>query len=798
MARYLLAPITTAAAVVITFAIRPLVNPSLTPPFILAVAIAALYGGWGPGALASILSVVALATWFFPPFGSDTAADVARLLLFLTVALVTSWIAGSVIRRREEALRHSAESERLRHLAEEAAAEAEMATQQALDAGRQAEDEARKATDAALEAELAAQDAAEALVRQQEAEASLRRSEEELSDFFDTASTGLHWVDEQGTIIRVNQAELDMLGYSREECLGHPVADFHVDRPVIEEMLRRLLNGENIREHSARLRCKDGQIKHVMIDSSGYFVNGRFLHTRCFIRDVTLERQAQEAISRLAAIVTSSNDAIVGKTLDGVITSWNEAAERIFGYRRDEIVGSSIFKLIPPEHHDQEREILERLRRGEPVAFSEAERIRSDGRRIWISLSVSPVRDQTGAIIGAASIKRDVTDRKLLEERLRDTQRLQAVGQLAGGIAHEANNQMSVVLGGSHFLLRRKDLPEGARTDLEQIRRAAERTAAITQQLLAFSRRQRLQIEDVDLNAVIESIGPMLRRTLTENQRLVVELGSVGGFVRADARQLEQVLLNMTLNARDAMTKGGELTLQTGEVVLDPDGAGAGGNPRRYVRDGHDTGYRHRDGSGHTRSPLRALLHDEGGGARHRTRDVGRSRNREPARRAHPGRQHARTRHHVPAVLPRCLADETRAPGRPSSPHFATSGAVTLVVEDDPQVRGMTARALSEAGYTVLEASSGGAALDLIRAHRGRLDLVLSDIGMPGMDGYQLARHLQQERPGLPVMLMTGYGDGAQRPGTLARGIPVIHKPFSPDDLARTVGELLAGREPGV
>ncbi len=796
MARYLLAPITTAAAVVITFAIRPLVNPSLTPPFILAVAIAALYGGWGPGVLASILSVVALATWFFPPFGSDTAADLARLLLFLTVALVTSWIAGSVIRRREEALRHSAESERLRHLAEEAAAEAEMATQQALDAGRQAEDEARKATDAALEAELAAQDAAEALVRQQEAEASLRRSEEELSDFFDTASTGLHWVDEQGTIIRVNQAELDMLGYSREECLGHPVSDFHVDRPVIEDILRRLLNGENIRGHPARLRCKDGQIKHVMIDSSGYFVDGRFLHTRCFTRDVTLERQAQEAISRLAAIVTSSNDAIVGKTLDGVITSWNAAAERIFGYMRDEIVGSSIFKLIPPEHHDQEREILARLRNGELFAFSEAERIRKDGRRIWISLSVSPVRDQTGAIIGAASIKRDVTDRRLLEERLRDTQRLQAVGQLAGGIAHEANNQMSVVLGGSHFLLRRTDLPEDARTDLEQIRRAAERTAAITQQLLAFSRRQRLQIEDVDLNAVIESIGPMLRRTLTEDQRLVVELGSVGGFVRADARQLEQVLLNMTLNARDAMTKGGVLTLQTGEVVLDTDGEGREG----IVAGTYETVTIQDTGIGMDRATLDRLFEPF-----FTTKAVGRGTGLGMSV-VHgivsqlgghirvdstPGRG-TRFRLFFPVASPMRL----ERPGRPSSPHFATSGAVTLVVEDDPQVRGMTARALSEAGYTVLEASSGGAALDLIRAHRGRLDLVLSDIGMPGMDGYQLAHHLQQERPGLPVMLMTGYGDGAQRPGALASGIPVIHKPFSPDHLARAVGELLAGREP--
>ena len=190
----------------------------------------------------------------------------------------------------------------------------------------------------------------------------------------------------------------------------------------------------------------------------------------------------QEAIARLAAIVSSSSDAIIGKTLDGVVTSWNAAAERIFGYSRSEMVGQSVFKLIPEELHETERSVLARLRQGESVELSETERIRKDGKRIWISLSVSPVRDAAGMMIGAASIKRDVTESRLMRQHLHDTQRFQAVGQLAGGIAHEANNQMTVVLGASQFLLRRPDLAPSARDDVELIRRAAERTASITQQ----------------------------------------------------------------------------------------------------------------------------------------------------------------------------------------------------------------------------------------------------------------------------------------------------------------------------
>jgi PAS domain S-box-containing protein len=522
---YLLAVVATVVAIGVTWIVEPLVAPSVTPPFILAVAIAALYGGRGPGALASLLSVAALSYWFFPRFHLDTPADLARQAMFLVVATVTTWLAGTVHRQRWLAVQRAQENERLRAVAETAAVKAGEATRLAVEASHQAEEEAVKAEEAAAEAELAAQEATDALARQLEAEAALQRSEAELADFFDNAATPLHWVGPDGTIVRVNQAELDMLGYERGEYLGHHLAEFHVDRPVIDDVLARLLAGEVLHQYPARLRCKDGQIKDVLIDSSAYQADGRFVHTRCFTRDVTIERQAQEAMARFAAIVSSSSDAIIGKTLDGTITSWNTAAERIFGYSASEMIGQSVFRLIPEELYVSERDILERLRRGEVVELSDAERIRKDGERIWISLSVSPIRNESGVIIGAASIKRDITEQKRMEEHLRDTQRLRAVGQLAGGIAHEANNQMSVVLGGARFLLRRPDLTPGAREDVELIRQAAERTATITRQLLAFSRRQVLELQDVDLNRVVESIEPVLRRSLSENHQLVVRLG---------------------------------------------------------------------------------------------------------------------------------------------------------------------------------------------------------------------------------------------------------------------------------
>lgn len=249
-------------------------------------------------------------------------------------------------------------------------------------------------------------------------EETLRRNERELADFFENAAVGLHWVGPDGTILRVNRAELELLGYSREEYVGRRIAEFHVDKDVIADILRRLAEGEMLRDCEARMRCRDGSIKHVLIDSSVLWQDGKFVHTRCFTRDVTDRKRVEEVQSRLAAIVESSQDAIIGKTLDNRIHSWNAGAEQLFGYTAQEAIGQLVTRLIPPERQDEERLAIEALRRGERIDHFETVRITRDGRRLDVSLTTSPIRDSGGSVVGASTIARDITANKRAEQRL--------------------------------------------------------------------------------------------------------------------------------------------------------------------------------------------------------------------------------------------------------------------------------------------------------------------------------------------------------------------------------------------
>ncbi|HJT78136.1 MAG TPA: PAS domain S-box protein [Gemmataceae bacterium] len=277
------------------------------------------------------------------------------------------------------------------------------------------------------------------------AEAALRQKEAELRDFVENATVGLHWVGPDGTILWANRAELELLGHAKEEYIGRNIVDFHVDRPVIDDIMRRLLSKEEIRGYEARLRCKDGSIKYVIINSSGLWEGERFLHTRCFTHDITDRKRAEEAQARLAAIVESSDDAIVSKTLDAIITSWNQGAERLFGYTAAEAVGRPITLIIPPERLDEEPAILERLRRGERVDHFETVRVAKDGRRLDISLTISPVRDASGRIIGASKIARDITARRRAEAALREQTRLLREVAAAGLTIHSAGSLDSVL-----------------------------------------------------------------------------------------------------------------------------------------------------------------------------------------------------------------------------------------------------------------------------------------------------------------------------------------------------------------
>jgi two-component system, cell cycle sensor histidine kinase and response regulator CckA len=669
-----------------------------------------------------------------------------------------------------------------------------------------------------------------------------------------------------------------------------------------------------------RLSMPEGSYAHV--SERAYIVRddrGRPMRVVGAMRDFTQRKAAEEASTRLAAIVSSASDAIVGKTIDGIVTSWNAAAERIFGYTAAEMVGQPIYRLIPEELHGEERELLARIRRGEQAEFAITERIRKDGERIFISVTVSPIWDSTGRIIGASSIKRDHTERKKAaeelarreeryralvtatssivwttdregqftetqpsweqytgqswedqrgfgwlnalypedrapvraawakgaetrsffefsgrvwrqgrhrfrhfqariapvldsngavrewvgtlndveeqrsaEERLRQAERLESVGRLAGGVAHEANNQMTVILGGVAFLNRHVQ-DEEARADLEHVRRAAQRTAAITQQLLAFSRRQILQPQVLDLNQSINSMEPILQRALGETSRVVLRLTKDLGRVMADPGQLEQVLLNLALNARDAMPRGGVVTIETANVVLDEPyvaaknlrmmkpgpyamlmvsdtGAGMDQETLGRVFEPFFTTKEVGEGTGLGLSTVYGIVKQSGGFIWPYS-EVG----------------HGTA---FKIYLPIIHAEHGVVPA-PQGP--AEGGKeVVLIAEDDSSVRGVLARTLRDYGYTVLEAADGNEALEVAARESVPPDMLIADVVMPRINGRQLWRELAKRWPDLPVLFISGYtGFDAVSKGLLDEGRDFLQKPIDPEELARKVRVML-------
>jgi nitrogen-specific signal transduction histidine kinase/CheY-like chemotaxis protein len=408
-------------------------------------------------------------------------------------------------------------------------------------------------------------------------------------------------------------------------------------------------------------------------------------------------------------------------------------------------------------------------------------------------------RDPDGKLAYMTGVCLDVTERKQVEERLRQAQRMDSVGQLAGGIAHEANNMMSVVLGCADYVLQRTDLPEPVRQDVDQIWRAAKRTAGITQQLLAFSRRQVLQPEVLDLNATVRELEPILARALGESRGLRMHLSSTLGRVRADPGQLEQVLLNLTLNARDAMEEGGRLTIETMNVVLDA--AYAATKPVETLKPGEyaalvvtDTGH------GMDRTTLGRIFEPF-----FTTKGVGQGTGLGLSTvygivkqsggfiwvYSEPGLG-STFKLYFPLVA--SLPDST---GPQSTAPPGQADEVILVAEDEPMVRSIMARCLRDCGYGVLEAGDGREALELLEGRRGRVSLIVADVVMPDMGGREMATRLAQRWPEVPVLFTSGYtGLDVVRRGLLEEGREFLQKPLAPEALARKVREMIDARSP--
>jgi two-component system cell cycle sensor histidine kinase/response regulator CckA len=623
-------------------------------------------------------------------------------------------------------------------------------------------------------------------------------------------------VNRQGVIVQINAQTEAMFGYTRDELLGQRIEmlvperqrgshdqhreDFHA-RPKIRRM------GSGLDLYGRR---RDGSELPVEISLSP-IGSGDQMIVLCAIRDISDRKRIEEDLrraneeldrrktrelrdsqNRLALIVDSSQDAIIGKTLDGIVTHWNKGAEQMYGYTAQEMVGKPISLLAPPEHIDEILNILRRIRGGEGVEYFESVRITKDGRRLHVSISVSPIRDSDGTIVGASTIARNITAQKKVEDQLRQSQKMEAVGRLAGGVAHDFNNLLGIVTACVELL--RSRVADNDLEYLDNIREASKRGASLTRQLLAFSRRQPAQTELVDVNQRLREVGKLLKPLMGDDVEISILPRSTTAIVEVDPSQLDQIVLNLAVNARDAMPHGGKLILETG--VFDFEESFTREHPSmsagRYVMLAvSDNGIGMDEATrGRIFEPFfttKELGKGTGLGLSTVYGIVGQSNGHiwvysEPS--------HGTTfKIYLPSADNRLGAAEER--GKESLP-ARREGVRVLLAEDDATMRRLTRKMLEEHGYQVVEAEDGEAALKVVKTGGEPIDLLLTDVVMKGVAGPELVLRLLDSHPALKVVYMSGYtGELVSHQG-VDSGIRLLEKPFTRAALLRMLDDALS------
>jgi PAS domain S-box-containing protein len=504
-----------------------------------------------------------------------------------------------------------------------------------------------------------------------------------------------------------------------------------------------------------------------------------------------LQRHEQNA-RLFAAAVESSDAAVLTTSVDGTITAHNPAAERLLGYRGGEALGHQLSEFTRENLRGELAGKLAAAARNVPTSGFETLWCNELGQERQVSLTVSPLKTVEGQIVGLSLVAHDITKQKQTEESLRQAQKMEAVGRLAGGIAHDFNNLLTVIMGHATFMISDYDGDGPEVEALEDILRAAERARALTQQLSSFSRGHPVEPARIDVNEAVRSTHLLLRRTFSENIEIAVLPKEDLWPVWMDRSQLDQLLMNLALNARDAMPAGGRLAIELENESL-PEASGAL-PPGDYVRlRVSDTGIgMASDAVGHVFEPF-FTTKPVGKGT-----GLGLATCHAIARRAggdirvssEPGRGSV-----FSIWLPRATPGDTRAePDAPGPEVKRLAGTETiLVVEDEPAVRATTTRALEQHGYRVLQAYNGDDAQRIVERNQN-IALVLTDVVMPQMNGPELAAHLAKTHPQLPVLFMSGYADDSVLTRDMVSHAAVISKPFLPRELARKVRQVLDDR----
>jgi PAS domain S-box-containing protein len=612
-----------------------------------------------------------------------------------------------------------------------------------------------EATIAQLQRRITALEQENAALR--EREAASNQLEHELADFVDNAVVGLHKVAADGTILWANRADWEPLGYRREEYVGRNIADFHVDQDALGCIMAQLVEGKALREQPAVLRCKDGSLRHVLISSNAHFEDGAFVNTRCFTLDVTQHRLTEaalhEARTYLAAIVESSEDAIIGVDMAGRINSWNRGAESIFGHAREEIVGKPIYTIIPPELHPEEHEIIEKLRAGERVEHYETVRMRKDGSRRDISLTVSPVRDPFGNLVGVSKVGRDITERKQAQRDLAEEARRK--DEFLAILAHELRNPLAPIRY-ALSIARQARLSDAQRKRSDEvIERQVEHMSRLLDDLLDVSRIARGHVELrrkwIDLTSVIgaaiDAARPLLDR---KGHNLSLDLPREALRLEADPVRLTQILSNLLTNAAKYTDRGGQIQLRAwrdgDSIAIAVRDNGIGISPEMAPRlfslfaQAAPALNRSEGGLGIGLALVKGFVEKHGGTVEVRSEGT------------HQGSEFI-------VRLPTGRGTAERPSSRDDDGKGAAPKRLRVLVADDNDDSAQTCAMLLQFwGHEVRTASNGEEALAV--AEQFRPEVALLDIGMPQLSGYEVAERLRQCPWGQAATLIavTGWG----------------------------------------
>ena len=560
--------------------------------------------------------------------------------------------------------------------------------------------------------------------------------------------------------------------------------------------------GRLLRENAGRRDQAERELQQKVREIEGL---NQGLERRVSERTAQLQKSNQklarsnEANRLLASVVESSDDAIVARSVEGVIESWNAGAERLYGYRPEEIIGHNIRELLPPGCTEEEADILERLRQGQSVEHFETVRLRKGGAPVDVSLTISPIRDDSGRIVGTSHISRDITEQKTHAEAMRQAQKLESLGVLAGGIAHDFNNLLVGIIGNASLAAESMPDYSPARRNIEDVIAAGERAAGLTRQMLAYSGKGRFVIDRIDLSAYVRETVPLLEAAIPRTVALRLELADHLPAIEADAAQIQQLVMNLVINGAEAIPDGkpGTVTVRTRLEHLDAESAGTQAiaqtqefKPGPYVllevRDtgvGMDAAIQSKifdpffttkfTGRGLGLAAVLGIVRGHGGFI-----EVSSA----------PG-QGTAFRVRLPALA--------AGMGRPAKARETTrdlSGAGTvLVIDDEEIVRNLARQTLEHYGYRVLLAEEGARGVEALGREADSIDCVVLDLTMPVMSGEEALPRLKALRPEVPVILSSGFSEAEAVRRFAGKGLAAfIQKPYRAADLAVKVKDAMA------